>query len=297
MSEDLLKIEAEIASRESRVADVRKGLESYIVWSDRYRGTRAPLSIVFLHGFSASPLEIQPLPERMAESLGAHLYVPRLTGHGQNGARLAAARAEDWFQDAREALRIASLLGSRIIVSGCSTGATLALWLAADIAPDDIAAMVLLSPNFRPRNPYSRLLTMPGGRLLARLIYGAERVSEPQSAEEAFVWTCSYPPSALVEMMRVVDRVRAIDLSRIKTPTFMVYSPEDQVVSGELIAKRFEELGSEQKRILAHTQSRHLTQHVLAGDWTSPESTEPLLREILPFIEEVLELDSIECDG
>jgi esterase/lipase len=287
MNEAIEGIEAEIAAREAEVAGIRDGLASYFVWCDEHAGRRAPTSVLFLHGFSASPLELHPLPERVADSLDAHLYVPRFSGHGQSGAQLAATPAETWFDDARTAFEIAKTLGERVVLAGCSTGATLALWLAAEVAQDELAALVLLSPNFRPRNPASRLLTMPGGRHLARLLFGAERVSEPQSEDEAHVWTCRYPPAALVEMMRVVDRVRAIDLARVETPTFMIYSPEDQVVSPQLVPRRFDELGSAHKKILAYTESKHVNQHVLAGDWTSPTSTEPIVEEILRFIEEV----------
>ena len=43
-------------------------------------------------------------------------------------------------------------LGERVVVVGCSTGGTLATWLAASGA--DLAALVLISPNYKQPNEW-----------------------------------------------------------------------------------------------------------------------------------------------
>ena len=58
--------------------------------------------------------------------LQANLYEARLSGHGLTENPLANVRAENWLQDAADALATGAAIGDRIIVIGTSTGATLA---------------------------------------------------------------------------------------------------------------------------------------------------------------------------
>ena len=81
-------LEAYLRHSEEAVPDLRSGEHKEIVWANGAR-ERTPFSVVYLHGFSADRHEIDPVPRRVAESLGANLYHARLTGHGQDGAALA----------------------------------------------------------------------------------------------------------------------------------------------------------------------------------------------------------------
>ena len=51
----------------------------------------------------------------------------------------------DLIHEAKEAIAIAKAIGDKVIVIGCSTGATLTLYLAAK--DQDLAGLILLSPN------------------------------------------------------------------------------------------------------------------------------------------------------
>ena len=50
-------------------------------WASVFR-RQTGLCVVFLHGWGASPPEVAPVDERLAEALGANLLRFRLTGHG-----------------------------------------------------------------------------------------------------------------------------------------------------------------------------------------------------------------------
>ena len=58
-------LDAWLAAREAAVPDLRPGAEARIVWAGR-TGERTPLSIVYLHGFSASPEEIRAIVSRIS---------------------------------------------------------------------------------------------------------------------------------------------------------------------------------------------------------------------------------------
>ncbi|TIR08816.1 MAG: alpha/beta hydrolase, partial [Mesorhizobium sp.] len=74
--------QAYLARREAAVPDIRDGLEKEIIWANPMIHARTPLSIVYVHGFSASKGEVRPLPDEVADQLDANLFYTRLTGHG-----------------------------------------------------------------------------------------------------------------------------------------------------------------------------------------------------------------------
>ncbi|MBT6096855.1 MAG: hypothetical protein HOH05_00610 [Marinovum sp.] len=73
-----------LKTAESKLPDIVPGTEKRIIWHGKPH-QKTPVSIVYLHGFSASSEEIRPVPDQVAQSLGANLYFARLTGHGRSG--------------------------------------------------------------------------------------------------------------------------------------------------------------------------------------------------------------------
>jgi esterase/lipase len=249
-------IDAFIVSSEQRAAESHPLIpdtDKRIVW--REPGQRTRYAIVHLHGFSATRQETAPLAELVAEGLGANLFEARLTGHGRAKMGLHEVTAEDWIDDAAEALAIGSRLGDKVIVMGTSTGATLALAMAGHEAAGDVSHLVLLSPNIRPRNELQ-------GRY----------------------WTTSYPTDAAIEMMRLVDFVD----TRLDTPLgaelLVLMSPDDQVVSPEAIREAFGRIDADHKELHEINDSLGPWNHILAGDILAPESTPRVVEIITEFI-------------
>ncbi|MEM9270351.1 MAG: alpha/beta hydrolase, partial [Pseudomonadota bacterium] len=135
-------LDAYLAESEAQVANMRPGTEKRILWAEK--GAKTPYSVVYLHGFSASALEISPVPERVAEALGANLFFTRFTGHGRDGPAMAEGSLPEWRRDAAEALEIGARLGERVLVIATSTGAPL---LTLEMGEADVAGVVLVSPN------------------------------------------------------------------------------------------------------------------------------------------------------
>ena len=97
--------------REAEAAPL-PGTEALVAWAGE-PGHQTDVALVYLHGFSASRQEIAPVIERVAEARGANVFFTRLTGHGLDGAGLAAASLDDWLTDSRRALEIGARLGRR----------------------------------------------------------------------------------------------------------------------------------------------------------------------------------------
>jgi esterase/lipase len=237
-------VEARLAAGEARIPGIRAGDHKEIVWADS-PGVRTSVALVYLHGFSADRHELDPVPRMLADSLGANLFYTRFAGHGRDGVAMAEASAEDWFQDMAEAVAVGRRLGTHVVLLGTSTGGTLATWAATrpELA-DDIAALLLVSPNFHPRDRTSRLLLWPWGLQLARAVVGPERCWVAHNEGQERHWTTCYPTQSLLPMMALVERVRTMDLGVVTAPTLVVYSPDDQVVDPDATEAGFRRLNA-----------------------------------------------------
>lgn len=272
-----------LADSEAKYKDIVPGTEKTIIWANDLK-TKTPVSIVYLHGYSATRQETAPLSDELAAELGANLFYTRLSGHGRSNAAMDEPSINDWLNDTNEAFEIGKRLGDKVIVIGASTGGTLATWLAEQPNTDAVLAYVLLSPNYGPRDPTSEFLTLPWARQLIPLVFGQEYSWEPTSVEHGTYWTHSYPSRALVTMMGLVDFVRKSDLQSIQTPILIMYSPNDTVVNSDKTAERVEQIGSPIKQVEVILQSGDPDNHMLAGDILAPTSTQAIKDIILDFI-------------
>lgn len=278
---------------EARVADLVPGTEKRIRWATE-RPARTPIALVYLHGFSSSRQETRPLMDQVAAALGANLYCARLRGHGRTGQALAAARVADWQQDAWEALTIGRRLGQRVVLVGSSNGGTLATWLAAQAGAGDLSALVLLSPNFGPRDPRAEILLWPWGQVLVRWVVGEEYEWTPQNQAHARYWTWRYPSSALLSMMGVVKLARSTAVENLRLPTLVLYAPDDRVVDAGRIERFFARFGSRDKQLTAILNSSDRQHHALAGDILAPADTSRVRDLMVEFLRS-RRLESTPC--
>ena len=276
-------LDAYLAEQEARYNDITPGAEKTIIWAGE-PGQKTPLSIIYLHGFSATRQETAPLSDNIAAELGANLYYTRFTGHGRSGEALAEAMVNDWLNDTNEALEIGRRLGDELIVIGVSTGATAATWLATQPNIDDVRAFVLMSPNYAPNDSTAEILTWPWAESIATALIGPERSWEPSNEEHGRYWTHRYPTKALLPMMGLVKLTRSADPAGITRPILMIYSPNDQVINPERVETTFEQIGSPQKELVPIQNGQDVSNHVLAGNILSPDDTDHIAQIILDFL-------------
>lgn len=275
-------------SGEDSVPGIRPGDRKEVVWAHDDR-RRTDIAVVYLHGFSADRHELDPVPGRIADSLGANLFFTRLTGHGRDGAAMGRATAGAWLQDTEEALAVGSRIGRRVLLMGTSTGGTLATWASAQERwRRALLASVLVSPNFGVRDGRAEMLLWPWGGLLARLVTGAERCFEPANEEQRRHWTTCYPTRALLPMMALVDHVRSLDPGRIATPVLVLYSPDDGVVDPAATERLVASFASPVKRIVQVEGNAAGEHHVLAGAILAPEYDDAVVADVLDFVRPLL---------
>lgn len=274
-----------LAAAEAGVPNLKPDVAKRIIWAGA-PGEKTPLSVVYLHGFSATSEEIRPVPDKVAEGLGANLYFARLKGHGRDGDAMSEPTAGDWMEDTAEALAIGRRLGERVIVIATSTGGSLAALAARDEAlARDIAGIVFVSPNFRLQNPMAPLLTWPAARHYLPLIAGERRSFEAQNNGHAAFWTTEYPSVAVFPMAALVKASRQADYSGVTIPALFISSPDDQVISPQAVAKvRAGWGGPAQALDVTMAEGDDRDAHVIMGAILSPNQTEAGVERILAWV-------------
>ena len=273
--------DAYLRRREAESGHVRPDLAKTITWHDPVARNRTPLALVYLHGFSASRRDIAPVIETLADRFAANAFATRLTAHGRTTpAGFATATAQDWLDDAREALAIGRRIGDRVVLIGISTGALLATMAALEDNSPDIAALVLLSPNFAIKDWRGKFISGPLGGLLARVVFGKDYSFQPDSPGHAEFWTTHYPSQAIIALMDLVNHARAIHLDALKVPALIIYTSKDTVVDVEAIKKQFDEIRSPKSLV----DLPGATRHELTGDALAPETVGPVVQRIAAFV-------------
>src|SRR5688572_10330591 len=165
--------------------------EARIIWANDSIRTKTEYSIVYLHGFSASQEEGDPVHREFAKKFGCNLYLSRLAEHGIDTADpLAAYTADKSWRSAVEAYAIGKQLGKKVILMSTSTGGTLALKLCT-VFPD-IAANIMMSPNIAINDPNAWLLNNRWGLQIAHIIVGEQRTAADTTALYAKYWNHRY---------------------------------------------------------------------------------------------------------
>ncbi|MCV3764063.1 alpha/beta hydrolase [Rhizobium sp. TRM95796] len=282
-----------LAARESRYADIRAGLAKQIVWLNSFEGHETPVSLVYIHGFSASAGEMRPVPDDLSKRLGANLFLTRLAGHGRaDRDAMAEPSLQDWLNDTAEALAIGERLGRKVVIMATSTGASLVtILLARPDIRERIAAVVFVSPNYGVQAAGAFLLEGPWARRLAYMVLGARRGFEPATPGHAASWTSDYPTAALLPMAESVKQARAVDLSEIATPALFLVSPDDRVIRPHLVRDAQARWGGPSALIEIQAVGDPYL-HVLAGDALSPATNGVVTDVIAAWVEKTLALPS-----
>lgn len=278
-------VDVYLATQEAEVPNLRPGEQKRIVWSGDV-GEKTDIAIVYLHGFSASPVEIRPVPEQVAEALGANLFFTRFSGHGRDSDAMAEPRGSDWLANAAEAMEIGRRLGERVVIVSTSTGGTLATAVAADaLMSKDLVGVVLISPNYKISNPMARLLTWPMVRLWGPIVAGEYREFEPDNEAHGRHWTTRYPMVATVSLALLVSYVSKLDFEAISQPALVIFSDDDQVVSPLATQSVIDRWGGEvEVEKVTVTDGVDPEGHSLVGDIQSPAMTEWAVTRITRWI-------------
>lgn len=272
--------------------------QARIVWADSLK-QKTDFSIVYLHGFSASQEEGDPLHVETARKFGCNLYLSRLAEHGIDTIDpLKNITVDKYWESAKQALQIGKQLGRRVIVMGTSTGGSLALKLAAEFSKD-VYGLVLLSPNVKLFDKNAYVLNNPWGLQLARMILKSDYIeSKDQRPVYKQYWNSQYPIEAVVQLQEFLESGMTEEtFKQVTRPTLMMYYYKDQVhqdsvVSVVAMTKMFGQLGTAgnlKRAVNIPTAGNHVL-----GSPLKSKDVESVMREVDAFMTDILRLQKKE---
>lgn len=257
---------------------IKPNNEARIVWFNDSLKNQTDYVVVYLHGFSASQEEGNPIHREFAKKYGCNLYLSRLDAHGiDTTAPLGNFSAEGLWNSAVQALAIGKKLGKKVILMSTSTGGTLALKMAAEFP--EIAGLILLSPNVAINDPNAWMLNDHWGKQLAHLIVGPYRTIPNKSELYAQYWNNRYVTDAIIELEELIETtMRASVFHKINQPLLLLYyyksdTEQDPVVKVSAMKRMYSQINTpdslKREQAIPNAGNHVLGSYVLSKDLES----------------------------
>ncbi|MES1214681.1 MAG: alpha/beta hydrolase [Bacteroidota bacterium] len=267
--------------------------EARILWLNDSLKEKTEYAIVYIHGFSASQEEGDPVHYNFAQKFGCNLFLSRLEDHGIDTTEpLANITADKLWNSAKEAYAIGKQLGNKIILMATSTGGTLALKLAAEYP--EIAGLLLLSPNIAINNPLAWMANNHWGLQIAKLVKGNHIHGADTTKLYKQYWNQTYSIKATVGLEDLIEStMKESVFKKVTQPTLLLYYYKDEihqdsVVKVSAMKRMFRQLGTPEnlKRQVAVPNAGD---HVI-GSYIKSKDLKTVEDECEKFAEEILKL-------
>jgi esterase/lipase len=283
---DILPTVASINALDSQIAameaphKIKPNNEAKIMWADSSK-TQTEYAIVYLHGFSASQMEGDPVHQNIAKQFHCNLYLARLAEHGIDTTEdLMNLTANQYWESAKLAYAIGKQIGKKVILMGTSTGGTLALQLAANYP--EIAGLILYSPNIEVFNPSAPLLNNPWGLQIGRAVLKSNYV-DIKYKDSAYpnYWNKHYRIEAVIALQSLLEAtMKEATFKKIHQPTLALYyykdeAHQDNVVKVSAIQKMMQQIATssnlKMEMAMPNTGAHVLASPIVSNDIVSVE--------------------------
>ena len=287
-------LEQYVSTQESK-HKIKPDNEARIIWVDSTK-KKTEYSVIYLHGFSASQEEGAPVHIDFAKKFGCNLYLARMADHGiDTTEQLLNFTTDRFWESSKEALAIGKAIGEKVIVMSTSTGGTTALVLAGDF-PDDVYALINMSPNVAINDPNAWLLNNHWGLQIARKVLGSDYINSPDTLGQKY-WNNKYRLEAAVQLQEMIEsKMNDETFKKVLCPSLSLYyykseKEQDPTVKVSAILKMNEMLGTPEsfKETVAIPEAgtHKIGSYIFSKDIKSVES------EVNKFAEEKLKMKSV----
>ncbi len=226
------------------------------------KGKSKNVGILLSHGYMAAPLEVKELAYFLGR-MGYWVYVPRLKGHGTSPDDLATRSYRDWMASIDRGYAVLSSICQKVVVGGFSTGAGLALDLAARVK--EVAGVFAVAAPMTLMDFSSKFA--PAVDMWNRIMDRAYKVGPKKEfvenkPENPHINYLRNPISGVREIERLMNDLEP-KLPNLTMPALIVQSRRDPVVDPKGSRKIFELIGTSEKEYILFNFDRH---GILLGD-------------------------------
>jgi esterase/lipase len=269
--DSLSLLEAQLNSEEKKVVGLKPDNEARIVWNDSIKKNKTSKVILYLHGFSASQKEGDPVHRMVAKYYNANLYLARLAGHGIDlgDNTMIDLKTDALIETAEKALAIAKKLGDSLYIVSTSFGSAMSLYLATK--HPEIKAIAMYSPCIKIFDDNAALLDNPWGLTIAKTVKGSTfNDPVPANANQPKFWTMHYHLNGAIALQNFLTHAMTPEIfKKVTCPVFMGYwykdeEHQDKVVSVKAMLSMYDALGVAEgnKRKIGYPNAQN---HVLGG--------------------------------
>jgi esterase/lipase/1-acyl-sn-glycerol-3-phosphate acyltransferase len=215
------------------------------------------------HGYKSSPMEVLELSSHIHKQ-GYEVYAPRLKGHGTSPLNLRDVTWKNWYDSVQRGFAFLQTSCSKTSVIGFSTGALLALMLAAK-NPDNISSLILINAPLRLRD------------IRAKMVLGLnlwnETLEKLHIKKGRLEYIDDHPENPITNYNRnylngvqELEKLMSVSegyLSKISVPTLIIQAKNDPVVNPKSAQIIYDKIACKEKKLVELDLSNHV---IINGD-------------------------------
>lgn len=206
--------------------------------------------ILLLHGFTGTPSELRPLGKYLSEK-GFTVYAPLLKGHGTTPEDMATTRWQDWWQSTVDAYtQLVAKEIDKLFVIGLSMGGCLSLYLSTQKKVDGVVS--LCAPVWVKDRRF------PFVHFAKYVMPWLDRVPNKCSEIESYIYPYQRTPAICINELRKLMKVVRRNLAKVKVPTLVVQSQQDDTVEPKSGKYIYDRISSSVKHLSWYEKSGHI---------------------------------------
>lgn len=231
------------------------------------------IGCLLIHGFRSCPFEMKEYAEYL-NKFGYTVQTCLLPGHGTIPDDLLNIKWQDWVIYVENSLEEMKKECEKVILSGLSTGGSIALYLASK---RNIDGVIALAPGLYLRQRKS---------ILSHALKYFWKFKNIKSGPDVSIKVESkvyakVPVRSVSELLLLFNSLEK-NLKFIKSPTLIIYSPLDHVVKPDSSLTIYNKISSSNKHIVELEKSYHIL--------TMDTEKNKVFKESAKFINEIIAL-------
>ena len=244
-------VKSYVDSLEALNKNLKDNNQGKVVFADSLSPKKTKIVFLYVHGFSASQMEGDPVHRDLAKNFGANLVLARIAGHGEKTTEhnMEHLTADEMYQSVENYYAIAKKLGDEVVVLGTSFGGAMSVNLCKN--HPEIKALILYGPCIKIKDPAAEIVDNPWGLQIARLILkGENRTIESKNPLHNQYWSLHYRIEGIIAMQNFLTHTMNKEtFAGMKTPVYLTYyykdkQHQDDVVSVDAMKEMFPQLGT-----------------------------------------------------